>query len=201
VERAVSFFGLLVMILLAWLCSERRRAMNLRLILSGVVLQFLLGLFLLRSAPGRHFFEWARWVIARLIQCSDAGAQFVFGRFFWDQEYFPGGPPFAVSVLPMVVFFSSLTAVLFYLGILQWVVKAMARVMVWVMDVSGSESVSTAANVFVGMSTAPLVIRPYLTSMTRSEIMAMMTGGMATILPISGGSTILGSGQSLASPK
>ena len=83
--------------------------------------------------------------------------------------------------MPTVIVFSSLTAVLFYLGILQWVVKVMARVMVWVMDVSGAESLCAAANVFVGMTTAPLVIRPYLKTMTRSELMAMMTGGMATV--------------------
>jgi concentrative nucleoside transporter, CNT family len=181
VERFVSLFGLLAMIFLAWLLSERRRAMNLRLIASGVALQFLLAVFLLRSAPGRRFFDAARWLITRMIDCADAGAMFVFGRFFWDAGHFPDGPPFFITVLPMVIFFSSLTAVLFHLGVLQWVVKVMARVMVWVMDASGSESVSAAANVFVGMTTAPLTIRPYLASMTRSEIMAMMTVGMATV--------------------
>jgi len=84
-------------------------------------------------------------------------------------------------VMPMVIFFSSLTAVLFHLGILQWAVRIMARLMVWVMDVSGAESLCASANVFVGMTTAPLAIRPYLPTMTRSELMAMMTGGMASV--------------------
>lgn len=179
--RLVSLIGLLAMLFLAWLCSENRRAMNWRLIVSGVLLQAALGAVLLRSQPGQHAFELAREFITNLISCSDEGAKFVFSPFFWNREVFPGGPPFAISVLPTVIFFSSLTAVLFYLGVLQWVVKGMAWVMVWVMDASGSESLCTSANVFVGMTTAPLTIRPYLATMTRSELMAMMTGGMATV--------------------
>jgi CNT family concentrative nucleoside transporter len=163
------------------LISERRRAMNWRLIVSGVALQLVIGLALLWSIPGQHAFIAARVFVSNLIQCSDAGARFVFGEFFWDPEHFPHGPPFAITILPTVIFFSSLTAVLFHLGVLQLVVKAFARVMVWVMDTSGSESLCTAANVFIGMTTAPLTVRPYLATMTRSEIMALMTSGMATV--------------------
>lgn len=180
-ERLVSLVGLLALILVAWLSSERRRAVSARVVLSGLALQLLLAVVLLRSAPGMMVFDAARAMVDRLGAYSDMGAQFVFGPTFWDRQRFPGGPPFAITVLPNVIFFSSLVAVLFHLGVLQWVVKVMARVMVWVMDVSGSESLCTAGNVFLGMTTAPLVIRPYLPSMTRSEIMAMMTGGMATI--------------------
>ena len=180
-HRVVSFVGLFVMLFLAWLCSENRRAMNWRLIGSGVLLQAALGVLLLWSPPGRQAFIYARIFVANLISCSDAGAQLVFSPFFWNPEYFPHGPPFFVTVLPTVIFFSSLTAVLFYAGVLQWVVKAMAWCMVRIMDASGSESLCTAANVFIGMTTAPLTIRPYLATMTRSELMAMMTGGMATV--------------------
>ncbi len=179
-ERLISLIGLLTMMMLAWLCSDNRRKMNWRLILSGVGLQLALGLLLLKSPPGQQVFEYARVFVTRLIACSDEGAKFVFGEVFWDKSVFPI-VPFVITVLPTVIFFSSLTAVLFYLGILQWVVKMMARVMVWVMDTSGSESLCTSANVFIGMTTAPLTIRPYLESMTRSELMAMMTGGMATV--------------------
>jgi CNT family concentrative nucleoside transporter len=182
-ERVVSFFGLLTMIGLAWLISEDRRRMNWRLILSGVGLQFLLAVLLLVTPLKDMIFDFVKMLMMGFISCSDRGAEFVFGKFFFD-EWFKqryGGAPFAFTVMPTVIVFSSLTAVLFYLGILQWVVKMMARVMVWVMDVSGSESLCAAANVFVGMTTAPLVIRPYLQSMTRSELMAMMTGGMATV--------------------
>jgi len=179
--RLVSLLGLVVMLLLAWAVSENRRRMNWRLIASGVVLQFVIGLVLLRSRPGQMAFDAARQFITRLIACSDEGAKFVFSPFFWDKSHFPDGPPFAITVLPTVIFFSSLTAVLFHMGVLQWVVKLMARVMVWVMDTSGSESLCASANVFIGMTTAPLVVRPYLGTMTRSELMAMMTGGMATV--------------------
>ena len=172
-ERLISALGLVTMIALAWLCSNNRKKMNFRLILSGVGLQLVMGILLLGTEPGLAVFDFSRHVITGLIACSDQGAAFVFGQSFRDHA-------FAFSVLPVVIFYSSLTAVLFHLGILQWLVKAMARVMVWLMDVSGSESLCAAANVFIGMTTAPLVIRPYLSSMTRSELMAMMTGGMAT---------------------
>jgi CNT family concentrative nucleoside transporter len=173
-ERVVSFTGLLVMLMLAWLLSENRRRMNFRLIVSGVVLQFLLGLLLLKTRFGEKAFEWARLFVAKIVSFSDAGAEFVFGAEFQDHYV-------AFSVLPTIIFVSSATAVLFHLGILQWVVKLMAKVMVWVMDVSGAESLAASANVYVGMTESPLVIRPYLNSMTRSEIMALMTGGMATV--------------------
>lgn len=180
-ERLVSLLGLIVMMGFAWLLSENRKRMNWRLIGAGVGLQLLIGLILLRSTPGQQVFEYARLGITNMIRCSDEGAKFVFGSVFWDPTRFPGGPPFAITVLPTVIFFSALMAVLFYVGFLQWLVKMMAHVMVWVMDVSGAESLCAAANVFIGMTTAPLVVRPYLDSMTRSELMAMMTSGMATV--------------------
>ncbi|HUT14221.1 MAG TPA: nucleoside transporter C-terminal domain-containing protein [Thermoguttaceae bacterium] len=182
-ERLISFFGLLTMIGLAWLISENRRKMNWRLIVSGVVLQFLLAVLLLGTPMRDHVFHAVDHAMTGIIACSDEGARFVYGEFFYSEGFIEEyhAPPFFVSVLSAVIFFSSLTAVLFYLGVLQWLVRIMARVMVWVMDVSGAESLCASANVFVGMTTAPLMIRPYLDSMTRSELMAMMTGGMATV--------------------
>jgi CNT family concentrative nucleoside transporter len=172
--RLVSGLGLVTMLLLAWLASEDRRRMNFRLILSGLALQIVLAALLLATPLKSGLFYVVTAVMDGFISCSDEGAKFVFGEDF--REHY-----FAFSVMPTVIVFSSLTAILFYLGVLQWIVKLMARVMVWVMDVSGSESLCAAANVFVGMTTAPLVIRPYLQTMTRSELMAMMTGGMATV--------------------
>jgi CNT family concentrative nucleoside transporter len=182
-QRLISFLGLLTMIGLAWLLSQNRRKMNFRLILSGVALQFALAALLLATPLKTKVFDVVGALMLGFIECSDRGAQFVFGKFFFDKWFKEayGGAPFAFTVMPTVIVFSSLTAVLFYLGVLQWVVKVMARMMVWVMDVSGTESLCAAANVFVGMTTAPLVIRPYLESMTRSELMAMMTAGMATV--------------------
>jgi len=178
--RIVSLLGLLVMIFLAWLLSVNRRRMNARLILSGVVLQFILAVLILRTSVGQSIFSYARDFVTRVIEFSNQGAKFVFGKelVFGSESALP---VFAFSVLPTIIFVSSLMAVLFHLGILQKIVEFMAKVMVHVMDVSGSESLATAANVFLGMAEAPLVIKPYLKTMTRSELMAMMTGGMATI--------------------
>lgn len=148
--------------------------MNIRLILSGIALQFLLAVLILHTAPGRLIFEYCRIFITQIVGFSDAGAEFVFGPDF--KEHY-----LAFSVLPTIIFVSSLMAIFFHLGILQKIVELMAKVMVYVMDVSGSESLAAAANVFVGMAEAPLVIKPYIETMTRSELMAFMTGGMATI--------------------
>jgi len=161
-ERLTSLLGLGVMLLLAWLMSENRRQMNARLIISGVLLQFGMAMLLLWTAPGRAAFDAARLVVAQVLDFSNAGAEFVFGMDF--RQHFV-----AFSVLPTIIFVSSLTAMLFHAGILQWLVRLMARVMVWVMDVSGAESLCASANVFVGMTEAPLVIRPYLPTMTRPE--------------------------------
>ena len=173
-ERAVSFLGLLVFVALAWLMSENRRRMNFRLIVSGIALQFGLAVFLLCTPPGQGLYAMASDFITVLVVCSDRGSAFLFG-----EELIRECPGF--TFLPAIIFVSSLTAIFFHLGVLQWVVKAMAWVMVRVMDVSGTESLAGSANVFVGNTEAPLVVRPYLESMTRSELMAMMTGGMATI--------------------
>lgn len=170
----ISLAGLFVMALLAWLLSVNKRKMNWRLIISGIALQFLLAVIILYTKPGQFVFDSVRIFITRLIGFSESGSEFVFGAAF--KEHF-----FAFSVLPTIIFVSSLMTVLFHLGILQKIVEFIARIMVYVMDTAGSESLATAANVFMGMAEAPLVIRPYIKTMTRSEIMAMMTGGMATI--------------------
>ncbi|MHC4457899.1 MAG: NupC/NupG family nucleoside CNT transporter [Planctomycetota bacterium] len=179
-ERIVSLFGLFVMIFLAWLLSADRRQMNFRLIASGIALQFILAVLILRTYPGQLMFTFARDLVTQVVGFSNEGATFVFGEQLVSRSGFRESI-FAFSVLPTIVFVSSLMAVLFYLGILQKVVEFMAKVMVYVMDVSGSESLAATANVFLGMAEAPLVIKPYIKTMTRSEIMALMTGGMATI--------------------
>jgi len=179
-ERVVSLLGLMVMIFLAWLLSADRRRMNIRLIASGIILQFILAVLILRTAPGQLMFSHVQIAVTQVVGFAKEGAKFVFGEDFVLGTKF-NAPIFAFSVLPTIVFVSSLMAVLFYLGILQKVVEFMAKVMAYVMDVSGSESLATAANVFLGMAEAPLVIKPYIKTMTRSEVMAMMTGGMATI--------------------
>ncbi|GAB6166512.1 NupC/NupG family nucleoside CNT transporter [Thermostilla marina] len=172
--RVAGALGLFVMLFVAWLMSERRRRMHWRLILSGLALQFLIAVVLLRTPVGEGAFIAAREAISKLQDFVDAGSSFVFGENFREHLV-------AFSVLPVIIFVSSVSAVLFHLGVLQFLVKLLARIMVWVMDVSGAESLAAAGNIYLGMTEAPLLIRPYLASMTRSELMAMMTSGMATI--------------------
>ena len=173
-EKLISILGLFTMLALAWMLSENRRRMDWRLIGSGLALQMGLGLLLLHTRPGQAFFSFARAAVDRVIGFSNEGARFIFGDLVQTA-------PIGFSVLPMVVFVSSITGVLFYLGILQWIVRQMARTMILLMRTSGSESLAASANVYLGISTAPLLVVPYLKTMTRSEIMALMTTGMATV--------------------
>ena len=173
-EHALSFLGIFVMLALAWLMSSNRNVIHFRLIISGVMLQLIFAVLILWTTPGQLFFEAARGLITKLISFSDDGAKMVFGDDF--RHHFV-----AFSVLSTIIFVSSTMAILFHLGIMQQIVKGMARIMVKVMDVSGSESLAASSNVFVGQTEAPLVVKPYIDTMTHSEIMAMMTGGMATI--------------------
>jgi CNT family concentrative nucleoside transporter len=173
-DRFISFLGLFVLVGLAWLMSNNKKKMNWRLIFSGIGLQIVFGMLILWTTPGRMFFDAARVFITKIISFSDSGSAMLFGEGF--REHF-----FAFSVLPTIIFVSSVMSVLFYLGVMQKIVNLMSHIMVKVMDVSGSESLAASANVFVGQTEAPLVVLPYIGTMTRSELMAMMTGGMATI--------------------
>ena len=172
--KYISILGLFVMMIIAWTISSDKKRMNFRLIFSGVAIQFIFALLILKTAPGETLFRGARVTVAKIISFSDAGAQFVFGPAFRDHF-------FAFSVLPTIIFVSAVMALLFHLGFMQLIVKGIARVMVLVMDTSGSESLAAAANIFIGQTEAPLVIKPYIATMTNSELMAMMTCGMATV--------------------
>lgn len=172
--KLISFLGLWVMLGLAWLLSENRKRVHVRLIGTGMLFQLIFALLILKTTPGRMVFDALERFVNGVIACGKEGSIFLFGEGF--QEHY-----FAFSVLPLIIFFSCLTAVLFHWGVIQAIVKVLAWSMVRVMDVSGSESLAAAANVFLGHTEAPLMVRPYLESMTRSELMAMLTGGMATI--------------------
>ncbi len=172
-------FGLAVLIGIALAFSDNRRATDWKLVLSGVALQLVFAMIVIVLPGGRQFFEAISRIFVTIIGFASEGAIFVFG---------PVGDPatnlgfmFAFQVLPTIIFFASLMSVLYHLGVMQKIVQAMAWVMFKVMRVSGSESLSVAANVFVGQTEAPLVVRPYISRMTQSELLTMMIGGMATI--------------------
>ncbi len=173
-EQLVSVLGLFSMIGIAWALSVDRAAIRWRPVIVGTVLQIVFALVILRTAAGRAAFDAAGAVITRFLDFTDAGASFVFGDKF--KEFY-----FAFKVLPTIIFFSSFIAVLYYLGVLQKVVAVFAKVMVKTMGTSGSESLSASANIFVGQTEAPMLIRPFIATMTNSELMAVMTGGFATI--------------------
>jgi CNT family concentrative nucleoside transporter len=173
-HRLISLLGLLVMIGLAWLLSSNRRRISLRVVVGGLLLQFAFAAITLLTVPGERFFAAVGDIFDGLLGFVDAGASFVFGPRY--EEFY-----FVFKVLPTIIFFSTLMSVLYYLGLMQVVVKAVARAMQKTLGTSGAESLSTAANIFVGQTEAPLMVRPYIATMTQSELMAVMVGGFATI--------------------
>ncbi|MEL6553711.1 MAG: NupC/NupG family nucleoside CNT transporter [Cyanobacteria bacterium J06621_11] len=173
-ERLVSIFGLAAFLTIAYALSTDRQAIRWKPVIGGVVLQFLLALFILRTRLGLALFAWLGDLIVQFFAYSDAGSIFVFGENF--EDFF-----FAFKVLPSIIFFSAFINVLYYYGVLQRAVKSMAWLMSRTMGTSGVESLSAAANVFVSQTEAPLVIKPYIKLLTRSELNAVMVGGFASV--------------------
>jgi CNT family concentrative nucleoside transporter len=177
VQRLICIVGLVAFILIGWVLSSDRRRFPWRVVVGGLALQLILGYLILRTQPGRLAFDAAGQFFNRLMQFVGEGSGFLFRR----GEDLSLIETFAFGVLPTVIFFSALMSVLYHLGIMQRVVWAMAWVMQFTLKTSGPETLAAAANVFVGHTEAPLVVKPYLRSMTRSELNALMTGGFATV--------------------
>lgn len=174
-QRGISLFGVFLLVGAAWLMSSRRDRFPKRIVAWGLSLQFLAALFVLKSSPGRWLFSVLNDAVVALLAFTNEGTRFVFGNLM------DTGFSFALNVLPTVLFFSSLMAVLYHLGVIQRVVLVLAWVMQRTMRTSGAETLSAAANVFVGQTEAPLVIRPYVAKMSLSELNAVMVGGFATV--------------------
>ncbi len=175
-----ALLGLAFFCAVAWALSSHRRRMPWRVIVFGLLMQVALGWFILETSAGERVFAGMAAFVTRLISMAQGGASLVFGPLSEPGELgfiFA----FAGTGLAAIIFFSALMAVLYHLGVMQVLIWAMAKVMSKLLGVSGAESMSMAANVFVGQTEAPLVVRPYIASMTRSELNAMMTGGFATI--------------------
>lgn len=184
--RIQSVFGLLILAFLAWIFSEQRKNVNLKTILAGLGLQLILALLLLKLPGSQTFFIWLNKAVQALEESTKAGTGFVFG-------YIGGGPlPFdekspgmsyvlAFRGLPLVLVMSALSALLFYWKVLPLVVRSFSWVLRRTMGVGGVEGLGTAVNIFVGMIESPLLIRPYLSRISRSELFTIMTSGMATI--------------------
>lgn len=184
--KLTSFLGIFVFIGICYLLSENRKAISWKPVFGGLVLQFIFALFILKTGLGLSIFETAKEFFNGLLGFSVEGAKFVFGplvKMDVTSQVFGGANAFifAFQISGTIIFISSLMAILYHLGIMQRVVYFFAVIMQKVMGTSGSESLSSAANIFMGQTEAPLVVRPYLKGMTHSEIMSLMTGGMATV--------------------
>ena len=180
-ELATDIFrgviGLVSLLGICFLLSSNRKGINWQLVAMGVGLQIVLGVLLIHVPFVRVIFQSVVSFFVMMIGSTEEAAQFLFGELA-----IPGSPyGFAFFVLPTIVFFSALSSLLYYLGILQKIVYGFAWIMSKTMKLSGAESLAAAANVFIGQTEAPLVVKPYLERMTKSEIMCLMTGGMATI--------------------
>jgi CNT family concentrative nucleoside transporter len=181
--------GIVTFIAVVAACSSNLAAVNWRTVFWGIALQFGLALFILKLEiggwrPGYDFFAWISAGVRKFLEFTNAGSQFVFGGLADPaamSKVFPGGFIFAFVGLPTIIFVSAFFTLLYYFGILQFVVRLMARVMMKLMGTSGAETLSAAANVFMGQTEAPLIVKPYVPGMTRSEMLAMMVGGLATI--------------------
>ncbi|MBN1153351.1 NupC/NupG family nucleoside CNT transporter [candidate division KSB1 bacterium] len=201
-QRVIAFFGIFVLLGIAWLFSNNKKKISFRVVIWGLLLQLIFAVLILKTGPGQAVFFIARGAIAKLLSFTDSGASFLFGNLYLGdgdlvKQLGADGPfqlynantdsfvnigiVFAFHILPTIIFFASLMSVLYHLGIMQKIVQGMAWIMAKFMGTSGAESLSAAGNIFVGQTEAPLLIRPYVSNMTVSELMAVMVGGFATI--------------------
>ena len=203
-----ALLGLAFFCALAWLLSTDRKRVNVRVLVGGIAMQLALAVVILQTGFGRAALDAVSQFATTILSFGEEGAKMVFGPlvgFVHSPETPDGAPPavstwypsfpfhvetsspdeigilFAFKALPTIIYFSAVMAILYHLGIMQRIIWLLAKFMTWLMRVSGAESLAMAANVFVGQTEAPLVVRPYISKMTRSELMALMTGGFATI--------------------
>jgi CNT family concentrative nucleoside transporter len=173
-----GIFGMFILFIIGYLFSKNRKAIDWKLALKGTLLQVVLAILILKVPFVSNIFDFLAKAFARVIEFAHNGALFLFGQGDTMPSMMKN---FAFWILPSVIFFSALSSLLYYFGILQFVVKGMAWVMKRVLGISGAESVAAAANIFIGQTEAPLLVKPYLARMTKSEILCLMVGGMATI--------------------
>ncbi len=173
-----GLFGLAVLIGIVFLFSNNKKAVDWKLVATGIVLQIGFAALVLLVPGGREVFDWLGQVFVKILSFVNAGSSFIFGSMMDVKTY---GFIFAFQVLPTIIFFAALMAVLYHLNVMQAVVRAMTWAITKVMRVSGAETTSVCASVFIGQTEAPLTVRPYISKMTESELLTMMIGGMAHI--------------------
>jgi CNT family concentrative nucleoside transporter len=177
----LGILGLFTLLAIAYLLSENKNAINYKTVVYGLIFQLLFALFILKTPFGAPIFSFLDTSINILISFSSSGSDFLFRSYVDGVGFHPGLVNFAFSTLPTIIFFSSLVAVLYHYGILQSVIKFIAKRMQQSLGTSGSETLSVAGNIFLGQTESPLMVRPFVGKMTNSELMAVMTGGFATV--------------------
>ncbi|EOZ4991662.1 NupC/NupG family nucleoside CNT transporter [Morganella morganii] len=183
-NTAIGILGIVVLLGIGYLLSENRRAINLRTVVLAFTIELALGGLILYSPAGQHVLFVMAEAVTTVINFHNAGTSFIFGGLVSDKmfEIFgSGGFVIALRVLPIIVFFSALSAVLYYLGIMQILVRWVGGALQRLLKTSRAESMNSAANIFLGVTEAPLLVKPYLGSMTRSELFAVLCGGLASI--------------------
>ncbi|MCT2534481.1 NupC/NupG family nucleoside CNT transporter [Aquibacillus koreensis] len=180
-----GILGIIVVLSIAFLFSTKKKAINLRTILGGLAIQIFFAFIVLEWEAGRNALKKLTLLVQNVIDYANEGIGFLFGSLADSDEF---GTIFAFHILPVIIFFSALISVLYYLGIMQWIIKIIGGGLSKLLGTSKSESLSAAANIFVGQTEAPLVVRPFLSKMTNSELFAVMTGGLASVA----GSVLIG---------
>ena len=201
-QKIIGFFGIFFLLGLAWLLSNNKKKINYRIVIWGLFLQLSFAIIILKTGPGKKLFFYAKLFITKILSFTDAGASFLFGNLYlgeqgvvkdlggpgtfqlWDGasgQFVDIGIVFAFHILPTIIFFAALMGILYHLGVMQKIVQFMAWIMAKTMGTSGAESLSAAGNIFVGQTESPLLIKPYIADMTKSELTAIMVGGFATI--------------------
>jgi CNT family concentrative nucleoside transporter len=178
-ERFTGVLGIVAVLCAAWLGSTDRRRIRWRTVAWGLGLQLIFAFFVLRFDYGQRAMAWAGDVVGEMLHTTEAGTKVLFGALGTPNTSL--GPIFAFQVLPTIIFISAFFAVLYHLGVMQIVIRALAWVMLKTMAISGAESMNVAASIFMGQTEAPLTIRPFLSKATRSELMTIMTSGMAHV--------------------
>lgn len=180
-----GLLGIITVLVIAFLLSSNRKSIKLRTVLGGLAIQFVFAFIVLKWETGRNVLQKVSMGVQNVIDYANEGVNFLFGGIFQAENI---GMVFAFQVLPVVIFFSSLISVLYYLGVMQWVIKILGGGLSKLLGTSNAESLSAAANIFVGQTEAPLVIKPYIKILTKSELFAVMVGGLASVA----GSVLIG---------
>ena len=177
-DRFIGILGIIAILGISFLLSENKKKINWRLVGIGLGLQLVFALLVLKVPAGRAFFEFISNGITKLIDFTNEGTSFLFGSLTDTLTY---GNIFAINTLPTIIFFSALMSILYYLGIMQAVVKVIAKGICKLLGTSGAETLSAVGNIFLGQTESPLLVKPYIKDMTRSELLTVMVGGMATV--------------------